>query len=70
MEIWTGVLAYVRRNHLALLALFFALGGTTAWAVDGPLAGQNMVGSDDIIGNEVNSGDLANGRIFKHRLGR
>jgi len=51
-------------NVTSSLALVVALGGTTAWAVDGPLAGQNTVGSEDIIGNEVKSGDIANGRIF------
>lgn len=55
---------HARGNAVGYVALFFALGGTTAWAVDGPLAGQNTVGSEDIIGNEIKSGDIANGRIF------
>ena len=36
---------------VAYLALFVALSGT-AMAVDGPLAGQNTVGSEDIINSE------------------
>ena len=49
---------YIRQHHVALLALFIALSGT-AYAVDGPLPGQNQVGSDDIINGEVKGGDLA-----------
>src|SRR5688572_21872370 len=60
----SAIRAYVRRHHVGLLALFVALGGTTAWAVDGPNPGQNTVGSEDIIGNEVKSDDIGNGRIF------
>jgi len=57
------IVSYVRRNYLALAALFVALGGT-AVAVDGPNPGQNTIGSEDIIGNEVKSDDIGNGRIF------
>ncbi|HWL64526.1 MAG TPA: hypothetical protein VNP73_00990 [Actinomycetota bacterium] len=60
----SGVRSYVRQHHVGLLALFVALGGTTAWAVDGPNPGQNTIGSEDIIGNEVKSDDIGNGRIF------
>ena len=42
---------------VAYLALFVALSGT-AMAVDGPLAGQNTVGSEDIINSEVLTGDI------------
>ena len=52
-------------NVTSSLALFVALGGTTAWAVDGPLAGQNTVGSEDIINNEVKSADIGDGKVFK-----
>ena len=45
-----------------LLAIFAALTGT-AYAVDGPLAGQNTVGSEDIIDSEVRSADVANGSV-------
>lgn len=60
----TRIRDHVRSNVVGYIALFaFGIGGV-AYAGDGPLAGQNTVGSDDIIGNEVNSGDIANGRIF------
>jgi hypothetical protein len=49
---------FIRGNVLGLIAIFIALGGT-AYAVDGPLAGQNTVGSADIINGEVQTGDLA-----------
>ena len=55
--------AYARRHYLGVAALFLALGGT-AIAVDGPNPGQNTIGSEDIIGNEVKSDDIGNGRIF------
>jgi hypothetical protein len=42
---------------VALIALFVALIGT-AQAVDGPLPGQNQVGSADIIDNDVRAEDL------------
>jgi hypothetical protein len=48
---------YIRRHHIGLLALFIALSGT-AYAVDGPLPGQNQVGSEDIINGEVRNPDL------------
>jgi hypothetical protein len=57
---------YARRHHLALVALFFALGGGVAWAAD-------TIGSADIIDgqvktadigqNEVRSGDIAGGQV-------
>jgi hypothetical protein len=53
---------YIRQHHLALIALFFALSGTAA-AVDGPLPGQNQVGSGDIIDNEVKSSDIGTGQV-------
>jgi hypothetical protein len=63
---------YIRQHHIALLALFIALSGT-AYAVDGPLPGQNQVGSEDIINGEVKSGDLgvdsvASGKIADHQV--
>jgi len=58
-----GIIGYVRRHHVGLMALLVALGGT-AYAVDGPNPGQNTIGSEDIIGNEVKSDDIGNGRVF------
>jgi len=51
-------------NVMATIAVFIAIGGATALAVDGPNPGQNTIGSEDIIGNEVKSDDIGNGRIF------
>lgn len=50
-----AVLGYLRRHHLALLALFVALGGTT-YAV-------NRVGSNQIRNNGVRSIDLRNNGV-------
>ena len=52
------------RRNSGMLALFLVLAGGTAYAVDGPNPGQNTIGSEDIIGNEVKSDDIGNGRIF------
>lgn len=49
---------HIRSNVVGYAALFVALSGT-AYAVDGPLDGQNRVGSADIINNDVASVDLA-----------
>jgi len=54
---------HIRKNAYGILAVFIALTGT-AYAVDGPNPGQNTIGSEDIIGNEVKSDDIGNGRIF------
>jgi hypothetical protein len=48
---------HIRSNVVGYVALFLALTGT-AYAVDGPLAGQNQVGSEDIINGEVKNADL------------
>jgi len=47
---------YARQHHLALVALFFALGGGAAWAAD-------TIGSADIIDGEVSSADLRDGGV-------
>jgi hypothetical protein len=49
-------------NVVSTLCLFLLLGGT-AVAVDGSLAGQNTVGSADIINGEVKSDDLATNAV-------
>jgi hypothetical protein len=50
---------HIRSNIVGYIALFlFAIGGS-AYALDGPLPGQNQVGSEDIINQEVKAGDLA-----------
>jgi hypothetical protein len=51
--------AHFRSNVVGYIAIFlFAIGGT-AFAVDGPLPGQNQVGSGDIINGEVQEPDIA-----------
>jgi hypothetical protein len=49
---------HLRSNVVGYVAVFIALSGT-AYAVDGPLPGQNTVGSLDIINGEVGNVDLA-----------
>ena len=49
--------SHIRSNVYGLVAIFIALGGT-AYAIDGPLAGQNTVGSSDIINSEVFGADI------------
>ena len=53
---------HIRSNVVGYVAVFIALSGT-AYAVDGPLPGQNQVGSEDIINGEVQTLDIddANG---------
>jgi len=54
---------HLRSNVVGYIAIFlFAIGGT-AYAVDGPLAGQNTVGSEDIINTEVHTGDIGDGAV-------
>jgi hypothetical protein len=53
------LLGHVRDQWMGALALFLVLTSGTAWAVNGPLAGTNTVGSADIIDGEVTSADVA-----------
>jgi hypothetical protein len=53
---------YVRRHHVALLALFIALGGT-AWALD-----VNSVKSKHIVNGEVRNPDLRDGSVDAAKL--
>jgi hypothetical protein len=55
-------LSYVRKHHVALLALFVAMGGTSYAAFRLP---RNSVGSRQIQANAVNSGKVANGSLLK-----
>jgi hypothetical protein len=50
--------AYLRRNHLALLALFFALGGS-AYAAGTALLPKNSVGSRQVINHSLQTADLS-----------
>jgi hypothetical protein len=49
--------SHLRSNVVGYVALFVALSGS-AYAVNGPLAGRNTVGSADIINQEVKSADV------------
>jgi hypothetical protein len=53
-----GIAAYVRRHHIALLALFFALGGT-AVAAGHALLPKNSVGSAQVINGSLAKADLS-----------
>ena len=48
---------HIRSNVVGYVSLFVALSGT-AYAIDGPLPGQNQVGSEDIINGEVKAPDV------------
>src|SRR4051812_18164433 len=53
---------HIRANVIGYVALFIALSGT-AYAVDGPLPGQDQVGSADIINNDVQSADIKDANV-------
>jgi hypothetical protein len=54
---------HIRSNIVGYIALFcFAMGGS-AYALDGPLPGQNQVGSDDIINGEVKNADIGTSEV-------
>jgi hypothetical protein len=53
-----GITTYVRRHHVALLALFVALGGTAA-AAGTALVPKNSVGSAQVINGSLQRSDLA-----------
>jgi hypothetical protein len=52
------IASYMRRHHLALLALFVALGGTAA-AASNALVPRNSVGSAQVINGSLQKGDLS-----------
>ena len=51
--------SYVKRHHLALFALFFALGGTSFAAGNALLPG-NSVGTKQVINGSLQTNDLSN----------
>jgi len=63
-QVATRLLGHVRRHFVGYVALVALAGVGTAQGVDGPVPGTNTIGSEDIIGNEVKSDDIGNGRIF------
>jgi hypothetical protein len=59
---------HIRSNIVGYIALFcFAMGGS-AYALDGPLPGQNQVGSEDIINQEVKAADLASDSVASTKI--
>lgn len=55
--------SHVRGQWAGFLSLFLVLTGGTAWAVNGPLAGTNTVGSSDIIKGEVYGIDIGTDQV-------
>jgi hypothetical protein len=55
-------------NVVSSLCLFLLLGGGAAWAVDGPLAGQDTVGSEDIINREIRTDDIRDNNVVTRNL--
>jgi hypothetical protein len=53
-----GTASYIKRHHLALLALFFALGGT-AFAAGNALLPGNSVGTKQVINGSLQTSDLS-----------
>jgi hypothetical protein len=58
MDTLRQLTSYVKRHHLALVALFFALGGTSFAAVQARLP-RNSVGSRQIVNGSILKADLA-----------
>ena len=54
----TGFLRFLRRNTIALLALFLALGGTT-YAASTALIGKNTVASPQVVNGSLKTKDLS-----------
>jgi hypothetical protein len=50
---------YLRQHHLALLALFILLGGSSAYAATTKLLPKNSVGSAQVINGSLQKGDLS-----------
>ena len=50
--------SYVNRHHLALFALFFALGGTS-FAASNALLARNSVGTAQVINGSLETSDLS-----------
>ena len=52
------IASYIKRHHVALLALFFALGGT-AFAAGNALLPGNSVGTKQVINGSLQTIDLS-----------
>ena len=53
-----GIASYIKRHHVALFALFFALGGT-AFAAGNALLPGNSVGTRQVINGSLQTSDLS-----------
>ena len=62
-----GVRAHIRSNVIGYVAVFIALSGS-AYAIDGPLPGQDQVGSADIIDQEVKQQDLGSNSVASGKI--
>src|SRR3954471_15963160 len=60
---------YARQHHIALIALFVAMGGTSYAAATGSIDGReiknNSVSSTDLRNNGIRSRDVRNGALVK-----
>jgi hypothetical protein len=64
-----SIVRYVRRHHLALLALFVALGGTSVAATN-TLVPRNSVASPQVVNGSLRTVDLAKKTIRTLRRGK
>ena len=62
-----GVRAHIRSHVVGYVAVFIALSGTAS-AIDGPLPGQDQVGSADIIDQEVKQQDLGSNSVASGKI--
>jgi hypothetical protein len=64
----TRIANHIRSNIVGYIALVcFAMGGS-AYALDGPLPGQNQVGSSDIINGEVKGPDMGPSSVSSAKI--
>jgi hypothetical protein len=67
LKLSSYIRSHIRSNIVGYVALFVALSGV-AYATDGPLPGQNQVGSEDIIDTEVHAPDIKNGAVTSNKV--
>jgi hypothetical protein len=67
LKLSSYIRSHIRNNIVGYVALFVALSGV-AYATDGPLPGQNQVGSEDIIDTEVHAPDIKNGAVTSNKV--
>jgi len=53
------IASYLKRHHLALLAVFLGLGGGTAFAAGNALLPRNSVGTKQVINGSLQANDLS-----------